>query len=462
MTEKYEKWLNGARACILLVVILTAINFCLTYFEVDIFIYFSAMTPVVCFYMGPLEAVIGIAMFIGLILCYIMAKDRRVFVLVALILLIIDFFFTLYLIIYIEITDLVPSLMFHAWIMFYLVSGVIAWAKLRGVNLDEIKRKAAAFGRDEYGARTKASMAKYPYPEKFTVKVVAIGPILSLMFIGMGAFTYSVILIPMLIAGNGFEFDDNNSFGMLLGTIFAVIGVFLTIILLRWRMVVERGVIEYTPCFGKRRKIRLADVHHIRVAKTDPGFVAYSQRNQRLFSVNIYNSGYSTLSKAISPHITNSWQIPMPEFDFGLKRNARAKKNEEYLRGSRADDIIWYINDYSEDLIDKTELVSCKNCRLDNFSVTIGDAEGTIEVECTYCKEKRFLIDGKEYPADYCETVKVKCPECNSTEFNVGVGFGHRNDNDMKWAYIGARCTNCGLLGCPVDCGVNDSPPDEL
>ena len=136
-------------------------------------------------------------------------------------------------------------------------------------------------------------------------------------------------------------------------------------------------------------------------------------------------------------------------------------KTREFWHGDCAEDIIEYLDEYSENEIDKTVIVKCDQCGSLDFACSIDDEEGAIEVACAACGKKRMLLDSADYWED-SDPKNAKCPLCKNKLYNVAVGFVHREDREVKWVYIGNRCNKCGLLGSPGDWEVNYAPTDEM
>jgi hypothetical protein len=53
------------------------------------------------------------------------------------------------------------------------------------------------------------------------------------------------------------------------------------------------------------------------------------------------------------------------------------------------------------------------------------------------------------------------CP-CGGEIFNVAVGFALRDDGDVRWVYVGLRCTKDGILGVYADWKIDFSPTVHL
>jgi len=45
---------------------------------------------------------------------------------------------------------------------------------------------------------------------------------------------------------------------------------------------------------------------------------------------------------------------------------------------------------------------------------------------------------------------------------NVGVGFSLYDDGEVRWLYLGERCSKCGILGCFAGWKVGYSPSKGL
>ncbi|MCL2672034.1 MAG: hypothetical protein FWF10_08355 [Clostridiales bacterium] len=155
MDTAMKQWamkFKRARSNLLLVVIFTAANLLLTAFNAGVYMLFSATGPQFVFEVGRglaeefqstafLVAGLIIAFIsIGLyFLCWLLAKRRRAFILVALIFFCIDCLLFVLLLLSggFEVSYLL-DIVFHGWILFSLISGTRAWAKLRGVSAEDL------------------------------------------------------------------------------------------------------------------------------------------------------------------------------------------------------------------------------------------------------------------------------------------------------------------------------------
>ena len=144
MIKKQAVRFKRSRHNLLAVVAFTALNLLLLSFDFDLNFLFSAFVPQFVFIF--LDVFSNHALIIALLctsvylILFFLTKRWRVFILIALILFIADtlimiffiFSFSLY-------SEFIFNILFHGWILFYLFTGTVAWAKLRRVTPDEFK-----------------------------------------------------------------------------------------------------------------------------------------------------------------------------------------------------------------------------------------------------------------------------------------------------------------------------------
>ena len=144
---RFEK----ARSNLLAVIVFTVINIILLSFNAEISFLFSATLPQFIFAIGKnLDSELGsnIFMIVGLIIAFfiiityfvfwILSKRIRIFILVSLIFFSIDSLVLLLLILNMEFNfSILFEVVFHGWILYYLIIGVNAWYNMRGINADE-------------------------------------------------------------------------------------------------------------------------------------------------------------------------------------------------------------------------------------------------------------------------------------------------------------------------------------
>jgi hypothetical protein len=146
---KFEK----ARNNLLAVLAFTVVNLILIALDSGLNFLFSATLPQYIFQLGrALDSEINgniftkaglIVAFITIIpyfIFWILAKRARGLILAALIFFGIDSLILLFLILNMEFNaSFLLEIVFHGWILYYLINGVMAWYKLRNVNKDEFK-----------------------------------------------------------------------------------------------------------------------------------------------------------------------------------------------------------------------------------------------------------------------------------------------------------------------------------
>jgi len=136
---------NKARGNLLAVAAFTAVNLLLIAFEMDLSFLFSAFVPQVLQVVANefsvlFGLILGFAAMSVYVVCYLLSKRWRIFILIALILFSID---ALLMLGFMFLTgyygDFIFNVIFHGWILFYLITGTSAWAKLRHVTPDKFK-----------------------------------------------------------------------------------------------------------------------------------------------------------------------------------------------------------------------------------------------------------------------------------------------------------------------------------
>ena len=89
-----------------------------------------------------------------------------------------------------------------------------------------------------------------------------------------------------------------------------------------------------------------------------------------------------------------------------------------------------------------------------------GDAGGAMRI-CVACKREHLIGDSGEYWDD-AEAAECACP-CGNETFEVAAGFAFYADSkDVRWIYIGLRCTRCEQSGVYVDWKIDYSPSHQL
>jgi hypothetical protein len=136
----------------------------------------------------------------------------------------------------------------------------------------------------------------------------------------------------------------------------------------------------------------------------------------------------------------------------------------EWWKGSQPNDIKEYLEAYSSDGGYLTEEFALSKCSCDSieFHLEADDDEGAAKRICTKCKSEHFICDSEEYWED-AEPEEWECIECGSKITNIGVGFAlYPDDKEIKWIYVGVRCSKCGILGCFASWKVGYAPSRHL
>ena len=162
--KKYAVNFTRARANLLAVVAFTVVNIILAATGSDWMFLFSATIPLmithlfagIAFVAGGGILVIGVVL---ALLCagvyflfWALSKRWRVFILVALIIFAIDTLVFLFVVLGIGGAGDIINLAFSGWVLYYLIIGTIAWAKLSNVNESDIVAVQNAVANEEANA----------------------------------------------------------------------------------------------------------------------------------------------------------------------------------------------------------------------------------------------------------------------------------------------------------------------
>ncbi len=131
-----------ARANLLLMIGFTVANVVLTLFKANVYLLFSATMPLLAADLGVVMDAEGLtagATIIGVIiaaiivclyvLCWVLSKKRGAWMTVAMVLFALDT--GLMLLMFGITADMILDVVFHAYVLYYLISGVVAWNKMK-------------------------------------------------------------------------------------------------------------------------------------------------------------------------------------------------------------------------------------------------------------------------------------------------------------------------------------------
>jgi hypothetical protein len=83
-------------------------------------------------------------------------------------------------------------------------------------------------------------------------------------------------------------------------------------------------------------------------------------------------------------------------------------------------------------------------CGGTRFALKLDDTEGAAVRTCAACGSEHAMGDSDEY-LDQAELEECACP-CGAEAFEIAVGLALYDDSDdVRWLYLGCRCTQCGL-----------------
>lgn len=87
------------------------------------------------------------------------------------------------------------------------------------------------------------------------------------------------------------------------------------------------------------------------------------------------------------------------------------------------------------------------NCGATTFKLLVDDEEGVAIRICTNCEVEHPMGDSDEFLED-ANSEETGCV-CGAEVFEITVGVSLYDDSeDVRWLYVGCRCTACGLTGC--------------
>ena len=137
-------------------------------------------------------------------------------------------------------------------------------------------------------------------------------------------------------------------------------------------------------------------------------------------------------------------------------------RSGEWWTGTGPEDIDDYLRELTEEgyPADRFEHARCTGCGGTGFELEVDDEQGCARRTCAACRTQHFICDSEEFSSE-AELSPVTCP-CGRSEFEIAVGFSHRDDRSVRWITVGMRCVSCGVLGSPVDWEIDYEPTGHL
>jgi hypothetical protein len=135
----------------------------------------------------------------------------------------------------------------------------------------------------------------------------------------------------------------------------------------------------------------------------------------------------------------------------------------EWWTGSDAEDIAEYLHALTQDSYPVDEFRPCVcACGGNVFELDVDRVQGAARRRCPTCSIEHFICDSEEFWDD-ASPERWQCIECGTDQANVGIGFSlYEERNDVRWIYVGVRCSQCGVLGTFGDWKVGYSPSLHL
>lgn len=128
------------------------------------------------------------------------------------------------------------------------------------------------------------------------------------------------------------------------------------------------------------------------------------------------------------------------------------KKKGKYWYGDTRDDIQEEVVRYSIGNAYRAMKFANPTCACGSvaFRPETDEDQGAGRRICTACQKVHLIGDSADYETD-AEFENHQCV-CDSDQFELAVGVAlYEGSNDVRWCYIGCRCTQCQLVGVFAD-----------
>lgn len=124
------------------------------------------------------------------------------------------------------------------------------------------------------------------------------------------------------------------------------------------------------------------------------------------------------------------------------------EKRGKYWYGTEQADIRTEIARYSKKNGYPAHLFADAKCVCGEplFAFVSDDDEGAAVRRCVACEHEHPIGDSEDYLED-AELEGHECV-CGQERFEITVGVSlYQDSNDVRWLYLGCRCSQCGLVG---------------
>lgn len=144
------------------------------------------------------------------------------------------------------------------------------------------------------------------------------------------------------------------------------------------------------------------------------------------------------------------WQkIPKEPHEKDVVPMVWCERRGEYEYGQSQADVRQYLREHSEAHGYAAEHFADSVCHCSGriFRLALDENEGAAVRGCTTCGADTPIGDSADY-LHVAELESCACP-CGSEVFELTLGVSlYRESEDVRWLYLGARCTKCGLTAC--------------
>jgi hypothetical protein len=119
--------------------------------------------------------------------------------------------------------------------------------------------------------------------------------------------------------------------------------------------------------------------------------------------------------------------------------------------GSTSDDTRAFLADYSADGYPAQHFAECRcGCGGKQFRLALDETQGAAVRTCNACESAQPIADSAEY-LEEASLEECACP-CGAEAFELTIGVSlYADSRDVRWLFVGARCSRCGLIGCYGD-----------